>query len=82
MGGAMDLVSGAKKVIVCMEHLTKKGGFKIFSNCNLPLTGKGVVSMLITELAVFEFKEGRMILTEIADDTTLEKVKKATNCEF
>jgi 3-oxoacid CoA-transferase B subunit len=83
MGGAMDLVSGANKVIVTMEH-TVKGSHKIFKNCNLPLTGKHVVDMLITEQAVFTFnkKTREMMLIEIAPDTTLEKVKKDTGCEF
>jgi 3-oxoacid CoA-transferase subunit B len=57
MGGAMDLVSGAKKVIITMEH-TAKGQKKIFDKCRLPLTGEKVVHMLITDMAVFEFKNG------------------------
>jgi 3-oxoacid CoA-transferase subunit B len=57
MGGAMDLVSGAKKVIITMEH-TAKGQKKIFDKCRLPLTGERVVHMLITDMAVFEFKNG------------------------
>ena len=74
MGGAMDLVSGAKKVIITMEH-TAKGQKKIFDKCRLPLTGERVVHMLITDMAVFEFKNGQMTLTEIAEDTTLEEIK-------
>lgn len=81
MGGAMDLVSGANKLVVTMEH-TAKGAHKILKECTLPITGKGVVDMLITELAVFEFKEGHMILKEIAEDTTLDEVRKLTGCEF
>lgn len=57
MGGAMDLVSGAKKVIITMEH-TAKGQKKIFDKCRLPITGERVVHMLITDMAVFEFKNG------------------------
>lgn len=83
MGGAMDLVQGAKKLVVTMEH-TAKGNKKIFKECKLPLTGKEVVDMLITELAVFEFdKETRqMTLTEIAEDTTLEEVIANTEARF
>ena len=75
MGGAMDLVSSGSRVIVLMQHsaLTKEGKreIKIVPECTLPLTGKGVVSMLITELAVFENQEGKLILTELNKNTTL-----------
>ena len=81
MGGAMDLVSGAKKVIITMEH-TAKGNPKIFDECRLPVTGKAVVDMLITDMAVFTFKDGKMTLIEIAKDTTLEEVRAATNASF
>lgn len=83
MGGAMDLVSGAKKLIVTMEH-TAKGNHKILKECGLPLTGKRVVDMLITEMAVFKFNKeaGEMILVEIAKDTNLEEVKKSTGGAF
>jgi 3-oxoacid CoA-transferase len=83
MGGAMDLVSGAKKLIVTMEH-TAKGNHKILKECGLPLTGKGVVDILITEMAVFKFDKAtrEMVLIEIAKDTNLEEVKKATGCDF
>mmetsp|Transcript_21641 Transcript_21641/g.20758 ORF Transcript_21641/g.20758 Transcript_21641/m.20758 type:complete len:199 (-) Transcript_21641:18-614(-) len=79
MGGAMDLVSGANRVIVTMEH-TAKGNHKILDQCTLPLTGKGVVDLLITEMAVFEFNKQtkEMTLIEISPDTTVEDVKKAT----
>ncbi|MFC4272366.1 3-oxoacid CoA-transferase subunit B [Sneathiella chungangensis] len=85
MGGAMDLVAGVKKVIVVMEH-TAKGDPKLLKSCNLPLTGKGVVDMVITDMAVFEFdKSGetpRMKLIELADGVALEDVKAATEAEF
>lgn len=82
MGGAMDLVACGSKVIVLMEHTAKsKDGttsLKLLEKCKLPLTGKGVVSMVITELAVFENKGGKLILTEISEDTTIEEVQKQT----
>ncbi len=78
MGGAMDLVAGAKKVIVAMTH-TVKGNPKILKQCTLPLTGKGVVSMIITELAVFHVTEQGLLLTEIAADTTVEDVLQQTD---
>ena len=84
MGGAMDLVSGAKKLVITMEH-TAKGNHKILNQCSLPLTGKRVVDVLITELAVFQFDKngtGDMLLTEISSDTTLEEVKKNTGAHF
>ena len=84
MGGAMDLVSGANRVIITMEH-TAKGTLKILNECNLPLTGKGVVDMLITELGVFTFGEKNareMTLIEIADGIDLDYLKKNTGCEF
>jgi 3-oxoacid CoA-transferase B subunit len=57
MGGAMDLVNGTKKVVITMEHLTNKNEFKILDKCSIPLTGKGVVDVLVTELAVFRFNK-------------------------
>ena len=83
MGGAMDLVSGANKVIVVMEH-TSKGTHKILKECSLPLTGLRVVDMLITEIAVFKFNKqtNEMMLIEIAKDSSLDEVRKSTGAEF
>lgn len=81
MGGAMDLVTGCESLCITMEH-TSKGKSKVLKRCNLPLTGKGVCDVLITELAVFRFRDGKMILEEIADNTTLEKVRAATEASF
>lgn len=81
MGGAMDLVVGAKKVVIAMLH-TAKGRPKILKKCQLPLTAVGVVDMIVTEMAVFEFVDGKMILTELLNDASLEKVKAATEAQF
>merc|ERR1712117_468257 len=84
MGGAMDLVSAAgTKVIVTMEHTAKGGKHKILEECNLPLTGKNCVDMVITEMGVFEIdKEKGMVLTEIGDGFTVEDVQAATGCKL
>lgn len=82
MGGAMDLVVGAKKVIVIMEHANKYGESKVKRACTLPLTGKGVVHRLITDLAVFDFKDGRMQLVELQEGVTLEEVQEKTEAQF
>jgi 3-oxoacid CoA-transferase subunit B len=82
MGGAMDLVAGAKKVIVAMEHATKDGGHKIVKRCTLPFTGLKVVHLIVTELAVIEVTPRGLVLKEIASDTTLEKVRAATGAEL
>ncbi|MGD2198958.1 3-oxoacid CoA-transferase subunit B [Lysinibacillus fusiformis] len=82
MGGAMDLVVGAKRVIVIMEHVNKNGESKIKKQCELPLTGKGVVHRLITDLAVFDFTKDGMQLIELAEGVTLEEVKAKTAASF
>ncbi|RVY27752.1 CoA transferase subunit B [Helicobacter pylori] len=82
MGGAMDLVHGAKKVIVIMEHCNKYGESKVKKECSLPLTGKGVVHQLITDLAVFEFSNNAMKLVELQEGVSLDRVKEKTEAEF
>lgn len=82
MGGAMDLVAGAKRVVIIMEHVSKFGESKIKKACTLPLTGKGVVDRLITELAVFDFTAGGMVLVEMAHGITVQQVKTKTEATF
>lgn len=82
MGGAMDLVSSGSRVIVLMQHsaLTKSGEreIKLLPECTLPLTAKGVVSMVITELAVFENRGGKLVLTEVAKESSFDEVQQQT----
>jgi len=81
-GGAMDLTSSGSRVVVTMEHNSKDGKPKIMESCSLPLTGKGCVNRIITELAVFDVINGELVLIEIADGTTVDQLKSVTGCSF
>ncbi|WP_293373269.1 3-oxoacid CoA-transferase subunit B [Nevskia sp.] len=84
MGGAMDLVAGVPRVVVVMDHREKGGDSKFLKACTLPLTGKGVVDLLITDLAVFEIdrRGGGVKLTELADGVTLDELRACTEASF
>jgi len=82
MGGAMDLVTGAKNVIVAMEHATKDGGAKILKVCTLPLTAAKKVKLIVTEMAVFRFVDGQLTLTETAPGVTVDQIRVVTEADF
>ncbi len=82
MGGAMDLVAGVKRVVILMDHTAKDGEKKLLHRCNLPLTGLGVVDMVITDLGVFEIDAKGMRLIELADGVTLDEIAAKTEASY
>ena len=82
MGGAMDLVTGAKRVILAMEHTTRDGRPKILKQCTLPLTGPRVVDLIVTELAVIEVTDRGLVLREVAETATIDAIRAKTDAEL
>lgn len=82
MGGAMDLVVGAKKVIIAMEHVNKNGAPKILKKCTLPLTAQKEVDLIVTDMAVIRVTHSGLVLEELAEEVTVEDVVKATGAEL
>ncbi len=82
MGGAMDLVAGVKRIVVLMDHNAKDGSAKLVKQCALPLTGTQVVDLIISDLGVFEIKDGQLQLIELAEGINLEEITARTDAEF
>ena len=82
VGGAMDLASGAKRLIVTMTHTNRDGSSKVVPSCTLPLTAMTAVDMIITDLAVFDFADGKLRLIELLPDVTLDEVRDNTEASF
>jgi len=82
VGGAMDLVTGAREVVIAMQHTSKNGKPKLVKQCTLPITGIGEADMVVTEYAVFVFEGGRLVLKERAPEITLEELRAITDADF
>lgn len=82
MGGAMDIVHGAKKIVIIMDHVNKHGDPKILKECKLPLTGKGVVDRIITDRAVMDVTDNGLVLVEVAEGWTVEEVMESTEAKL
>lgn len=82
VGGAMDLVTGAKQVIIAMRHTNNKGESKILKKCKLPITGFGEVDIIVTEYAIFNFENNKLVLKSIAPEVTVEEVENITEASF
>ena len=82
MGGAMDLVAGVKQVVIIMDHNARDGSAKLLKECDLPLTGAGVVDTVISDVGVFEIGDNGLVLTELADGVTVDDARERTEAEF
>ena len=82
MGGAMDLVAGVKRCVCVMSHTNKRGDSKVLKECTLPLTGKRCIDLIITDLCVFDIKDAKMTLVEVADGVTEDEIREKTEAAF